>query len=164
MRVYFEEEGGLRLPLSCAELAQEIAEAVLDMEGCPYEAQVELLLTTDAEIHEINKEYRQIDRATDVLSFPAVQYPSPSSFSILEEDDTAFDPETGELLLGNIVISKEHVFAQAEEYGHSLKREYAFLVTHSVLHLLGYDHMEEEERIVMEEKQREVLEVLGIHR
>ena len=164
MRIYFEEEGEIRLPLPCEELAERVAEAVLDMEGCPYEAQAELLLTTDEEIRAINQEYRQIDRATDVLSFPAVQYPAPSDFSILEDDDTAFDPETGELLLGNIVIAKEHVFAQAEEYGHSIEREYAFLITHSVLHLLGYDHIEEKERAVMEERQRRVLESLGISR
>ena len=75
-----------------------------------------------------------------------------------------FDPETGELLLGDIVISKEKVIAQAEEYGHSVKREYAFLIAHSVLHLSGYDHMEEEERIEMETLQREILNELNILR
>ena len=74
------------------------------------------------------------------------------------------DPETGELLLGDIVISKEKVIAQAEEYGHSVKREYAFLIAHSVLHLSGYDHMEEEERLVMEERQREIMEKVQILR
>ncbi len=73
-------------------------------------------------------------------------------------------PETGELMLGNIVISKERAKEQAEEYGHSVEREFAFLIAHSMLHLLGYDHMEDEERLVMEKKQREVLEMLGITR
>ena len=93
-----------------------------------------------------------------------VDFESPADFDFLEEDDTAFDPETGELMLGNIVISKEKVIAQAEEYGHSLKREYAFLIAHSMLHLLGYDHMEDDERIVMENKQKEILNNLGITR
>ena len=93
-----------------------------------------------------------------------IEYESPADFSSLEEDDSNFDPETGELILGNIVISKEKVLAQAEEYGHSVKREFAFLIAHSMLHLLGYDHMEEDERLVMEEKQRSILENLGIER
>ena len=75
-----------------------------------------------------------------------------------------FNPETGELMLGDIVISKEKVIAQAEEYGHSTQREYAFLIAHSMLHLFGYDHMEEDERAVMEQKQKEILEQLQILR
>ena len=75
-----------------------------------------------------------------------------------------FDPDTGELMLGSIVISKQKVVEQAEEYGHTVEREYAFLIAHSMLHLLGYDHMEEEERAVMEKKQREILDGLGITR
>ena len=82
----------------------------------------------------------------------------------IEDCAEAFDPESGELVLGDIVISKEKVLAQAEEYGHSPRREYAFLIAHSVLHLCGYDHMEEEERLVMEQKQREILEKLEILR
>ena len=78
--------------------------------------------------------------------------------------EDCFDPESGELTLGDIVISKEKVLSQAEEYGHSPKREYAFLIAHSVLHLTGYDHMEEEERQVMEQKQREIMERLDILR
>ena len=82
----------------------------------------------------------------------------------LEQESDYFDPESGELTLGDIVISKEKVLSQAEEYGHSPKREYAFLIVHSVLHLTGYDHMEEEERQVMEQKQREIMERLDILR
>ncbi len=78
--------------------------------------------------------------------------------------EDCFDPESGELTLGDIVISKEKVLTQAEEYGHSPKREYAFLIAHSVLHLTGYDHMEDEERQVMEQKQREIMERLDILR
>lgn len=164
MRIYFEEEGELTLPLEYVELADKVAEAVLDAEGCPYESQIELLLTMNEEIHAINKEFRGIDRPTDVLSFPMVDFEEPANYEFLEENDSYFDPETGELMLGNIVISKEKVVEQADEFGHSLLREYAFLIAHSMLHLLGYDHMEDDERIVMEEKQRNVLDTLGICR
>lgn len=164
MRIFLENEGDLELSLNYLELAEEVAEAVLDYENCPYESQIELLLTNNEEIQRINQEFREIDRPTDVLSFPMVDFECPAEYDFLEDDDSCFDPETGELMLGNIVISKEKVVAQAEEYGHSVKREYAFLIAHSMLHLLGYDHMEEEERAVMEAKQREILEQLGIER
>ena len=164
MRIYLENEEGPELDLNYTEIANLVTEGVLDYENCPYESQVELLLTNNDEIQRINNEFRGIDRPTDVLSFPMIEYESPADFSSLEEDDSNFDPETGELILGNIVISKEKVIAQAEEYGHSPRREYAFLIAHSVLHLCGYDHMEEEERLVMEQKQREILEKLEILR
>lgn len=164
MRIYLENEEGPELDLDYMEIANLIAEGVLDYENCPYESQIELLLTNNDEIRRINNEFRGIDHPTDVLSFPMIDYESPADFSSLEEDDSNFDPETGELILGDIVISKEKVIAQAEEYGHSVKREFAFLIAHSMLHLLGYDHMEEEERLVMEKKQRSILENLGIER
>lgn len=112
----------------------------------------------------MNLEYRNIDRPTDVLSFPMLEYEMPGDFGGLEEQEDAFDPESGELLLGDIVISSDRVLAQAEEYGHSPLREYAFLIAHSMLHLFGYDHMEEEERLVMEQKQREIMEKINIPR
>lgn len=164
MRVFMEEEGEVSLPLDTLEIASQVAEAVLDYEHCPYEAQVELLLTQNEEIREMNREFRQIDRPTDVLSFPMIEYETAGEFAFLEDEPECFDPDSGELMLGNIVISKEKVLSQAEEYGHSLKREYAFLIAHSMLHLLGYDHMEEEERAVMETKQREILNQIGITR
>ena len=164
MTLLFEEEGDLQLPLETKELAEEVIEAALDYEGCPYEATVSLLLIMNNEIQEMNRNFREIDRATDVLSFPMIAYEEAGTFDFLEEDDSAFDPESGELVLGDIVISKERVIAQAEEYGHSIRREYAFLIAHSMLHLMGYDHMEEEERAVMEQKQRDILEQLGITR
>lgn len=164
MTLYFEEEGEQTLDIPCREIASEVTEAVLDYAGCPYEAEVNLLLTTDPEIHRMNLEFRGIDRPTDVLSFPMIDYAVPGSFEFLEKRDDCFHPETGELVLGDIVISKDKVIMQAEEYGHSVKREFAFLIVHSMLHLIGYDHMEEEERMVMEEKQRQILEKLQILR
>lgn len=164
MTLNFEEEGELSLPLECKELAGEVINAALDYVNCPYEAEVNLLLTMNEEIHAMNREFRRIDRATDVLSFPMVDYEQAGEFDFLEERDDCFHPESGELLLGDIVISKEKVISQAKEYGHSIKREYAFLIAHSMLHLTGYDHMEEAERLEMERMQREILEGLGILR
>lgn len=145
-------------------VARDVMEAVLDQEECPYEAQISLVLTDDDTIHSTNKEFRGIDRATDVLSFPMVDFPSPADYSVLEEDDSCFHPESGELLLGDIMISVPRAVEQAREYGHSVKREYAFLIAHSMLHLLGYDHMEDEERLLMEEKQEQALKYLHIDR
>ena len=164
MTLYFEEEGDVKLPLECEALAKRVVEEALDYVGCPYEAEVNLLLTENAQIHEMNKEFRGIDRATDVLSFPMIDYPEPGTFDFLEEQEDCFDPESGELTLGDIVISKEKVLAQAEEYGHSPMREYAFLIAHSVLHLTGYDHMEEEEKARMRGREEELLGKLNITR
>ena len=108
--------------------------------------------------------YRSIDRATDVLSFPLIEYPSAGDFSELEDCDDFFSPESGEAMLGDIVISVDHVREQAESFGHSLKREYAFLICHSMLHLMGYDHMEDDERIEMEAEQKRIMEALQINR
>ena len=165
MSLYLEEEGEVILPFETEEVASLVVEAALDYEGCPYEAEINLLLTTDDEIHRMNEEFRQIDRATDVLSFPMLEYETPGDFSFVEEQpEEAFNPESGELMLGDIVISKEKVLAQAEAYGHSPKREFAFLIAHSMLHLLGYDHMDEEERKIMEDKQEQALQYLQIFR
>ena len=147
------------------ELAGRVIEAVLDQEKFPFEAEVDLTLTDNASIRQINAEFRKIDRATDVLSFPMFEYASPGDFSVLEQRaDTCVNPDTGEVLLGDIVISVEKVREQAEMYGHSQKREYAFLITHSMLHLLGYDHMEPREAAVMEARQKVILDALKIFR
>ena len=164
MTLFFEEEGELELDLPCKELAEKVINAALDYVDCPYETEVNLLLTMNDEIQEMNQNFRSIDRPTDVLSFPMIDYEEAGNFDFLEDVMDAFHPESGELMLGDIVISKEKVISQAEEYGHSIEREYAFLIAHSMLHLFGYDHMEDDERIIMEQKQREILEVLEIVR
>lgn len=144
---------------------EQVATAVLDMEGCPYEIQLNVLLTDNDGIHAYNKEYRNIDRETDVLSFPNLDFDVPGEFTISEDREADyFDPDTGELILGDIIISVDKVKEQAESYGHSQKREFAFLVAHSMLHLCGYDHMEAEEAEIMEAKQEQVLASLGITR
>lgn len=165
MTFYVENETEVTFPFEVEELVEKIALSVLDTENCEYEAQVNVLLTDNAGIHEYNKEYRGIDRETDVLSFPNVDFEAAGVFDIAEEMEADyFDPDTGELILGDIIISVDKVKEQSESYGHSLKREFAFLVAHSMLHLCGYDHMEPEEAVVMEAKQEETLKALGITR
>lgn len=164
MTIDFENESSLDLGLDLYSIASAVVSCALDYMECPYEAQVSILITDDEEIHQINLEQRQIDRPTDVLSFPMVEYEIPGEFDFLEECDDCFDPDSGELLLGDIVISADRVAAQAEEYGHSRKREYAFLIAHSMLHLMGYDHMTKEEADEMERLQEEILRTLGIGR
>lgn len=164
MTITIEKEAGRELDFPYEELIRQVVVAALDYEECPYEAEVNVLLTDDEAIREANQEFRDIDRSTDVLSFPMVEYEAPGEFDFLEEMDECFHPESGELLLGDIVISTDHVWAQAEEYGHSRQRELAFLVAHSMLHLMGYDHMEEEERREMEDRQEAILQQMGITR
>ena len=162
LKINYEAER--KLDIDYEKLASEVAEHILETENCPYDVCVNLVITDNEEIKRVNTEFRSIGAPTDVLSFPMLEYETPGDFSHFESEEDCFDPETGELLLGDIVISKEKVIAQAEEYGHSVKREYAFLIAHSVLHLSGYDHMEEEERIEMETLQREILNELNILR
>ena len=165
MTLNLEDEYGLELGIDYEGTASLVISQVLEEEGCPYEAEVNLLLTSNEEIHRMNREYRDVDRPTDVLSFPQVEYESPVDFSWAEAHERdCFDPDTGELLLGDIVISLDKVKEQAEKYGHGVRREYAFLIAHSMLHLLGYDHMTEDEAKDMETRQSAVIEHLNITR
>lgn len=164
MSLYLEEEGNTPLDLDCQQTAATVIEAALEYCECPYEAEINLLLTTNDAIQEMNQMYRQIDRPTDVLSFPMIEYVTAGVFDFLEEREDCFNPETGELMLGDIVISKDKVITQAAEYGHSIKREYAFLIAHSMLHLFGYDHIDNDDRHMMEDKQKEILEKVQILR
>ena len=146
-------------------LLDRVAQAVLDSENCPYETTVNLLLTDDAGIREYNKNYRNIDAETDVLSFPNLEFETPGDFSGVEEREAdCFDPDSGELVLGDIILNVSRVKEQAVEYGHSELREFAFLLAHSLFHLCGYDHMEPDEAAFMEEKQEAVLQSLQITR
>ncbi len=161
------EEIKLDIDEDLQELAQRVIDASLDTLGCPYEAEVNLLITGDEQIHEMNNNFREVDRETDVLSFPMVPFEAEAGFDILDREDMeddCFNPETGEVLLGDIVINANRVISQAQDYGHSQKREYAFLITHSMLHLCGFDHMEEEEEKRMRAKQDEILGGLNILR
>ncbi|MDO4304422.1 MAG: rRNA maturation RNase YbeY [Bacillota bacterium] len=165
MTSYVENETSLTFDFDVKEIFDAVMEQVLDMENCPYEAQVNLLITDNDGIWQYNKEYRQVDAPTDVLSFPMLFFETEGDFSMAKDAKAdCFDPESGELILGDIIISAPKVFEQAAKYGHSIKREFAFLTAHSMLHLCGYDHMEEEQARIMEEKQEQVLMLLGITR
>lgn len=166
MTLQLENEQEQKLPFDYVNVAEKVISQVLDMEECPYESEVSLTLTDNTEIKRLNQEFRQMDKPTDVLSFPLVDFTKPGDYSLLESQgwEVYFNPESGELMLGDIVISVERAMEQAREYGHSLKREYAFLIAHSMLHLLGYDHMDPEEAKDMEERQEAALEKLNISR
>lgn len=165
MTFYVENESQAEFPFDVEEVGRLVCEAALRSEGCPCEAQVNMVLTDNAGIRELNREYRGIDRETDVLSFPNLNFEREGDFDIpAGAEADCFDPDTGELVLGDIMISADKVWEQAESYGHSLKREFAFLVAHSILHLCGYDHMEPEEARVMEQKQERLLKDMGITR
>lgn len=165
MTSYVENETEVVFSFDVKEIADKVIKKVLETEGCPYETQINLLLTDNEGIRVYNEQFRQIDRETDVLSFPNVDYEVPADFSGISQGQADyFDPESGELILGDIIISVDRVREQAESYGHSQMREFAFLVAHSMLHLCGYDHMEADEAKVMEEKQEAVLSALHITR
>lgn len=165
MTINIEYEAEKRLDLPCESIIEDVVTASLTYEKCPYEAEVNVILTDNEAIRQMNREFRGIDSPTDVLSFPMGDFESPSDFERLEErPEEYFNPETGELLLGDIVISVEKVEEQAGSYGHTNARELAFLVAHSMLHLCGYDHLEEEERVRMERRQEEILKSGGYTR
>lgn len=165
MSLIIEKEVEVAFDFDCEELAERVVEFTIEHEDFPYEAEVNLTLTDNDGIHEVNKLYRQIDAPTDVLSFPLLAYEKAGDFSCLEEDyEDNFNPDTGEIMLGDIVISVDRVKEQAASYGHSEMREYAFLIVHSMLHLFGYDHMTPEEAAQMEAKQNEILNAMNIVR
>ncbi len=164
MTLVLEEEEEASFAFDYRKLAKEVLETALDAEGFPYEAEVSLLFVSAEGIRDINREHRGIDAPTDVLSFPLIAYRSPGDFEEVEADEDNFNPDTGEALLGDIVLCLDKVREQAQSYGHSEEREYAFLILHSILHLLGYDHMTQEESSLMEEKQNKILGQMGILR
>lgn len=166
MTSYVENETGVQFAFDIQAVLEAVMEEVLETEKCPYESQVNLLITNNEGIREYNREYRKIDNPTDVLSFPMIAFEKEGDFSVVEEEEAAdyFDPESGELILGDIIISADKVKEQALKFNHSEKREFAFLLAHSLLHLCGYDHMEEKEAQMMEKKQEAVLLKLGITR
>ncbi|NLG02895.1 MAG: rRNA maturation RNase YbeY [Clostridia bacterium] len=141
-----------------------VAEAVLDEEHCPFETEINLSLINDEEMKDLNQRMRNIDRTTDVLSFPMAVFEQPADFEQIEAQSDVFNPDTGELCLGDIAISVQRIEEQAKAYGHSVLREFSFLIAHSVLHLVGYDHIKNEDASVMEAKQKEILDQLKIMR
>lgn len=166
MTINIEYESDIKLDLDYEDIINKVVLKSMEYEECPYEIELNIILTNNEEIQVINNRFRNIDSPTDVISFPMVEYDAPSEFLYLEEpsSDDFFNPETGELVLGDIVLSVEQVIEQAKEYGHSKTRELAFLIAHSMLHLFGYDHMDKDQRKVMETKQKNILNELEIRR
>jgi probable rRNA maturation factor len=155
LKIYFENEQEM-LPVTykLKILMRRAIEATLDYEQFFNGAEVSMTFTDNAGIRELNRRFRQIDRETDVLSFPLFDYEG-------EADEPALDEIRNNL--GDIVISLEKAQAQAEEYGHSYEREVAFLCVHSMLHLLGYDHeLSEQDDIDMRTRQSEIMKLLGL--
>ena len=140
------------------ELIKNVVHKVLEEENIREDIEVYVTLTNNNEIHKINKEYRNVDRPTDVLSFPMYERDEIYKLKKDYEDDEI------EKVLGDIIVSIEKVKEQAEEYGHSFERELAYLVTHGCLHILGYDHMVDEEQKVMRNREEEILGKLNIVR
>lgn len=165
MTSYVENETSVTFEFDVKEILDLIMDGILREEGCPYETQVNLLITDDQGIHAFNRQYRQVDSPTDVLSFPMIDFKKEADFSVVDHGEADyFDPESGELILGDIIISADKVKEQALKFGHSEKREFAFLTAHSILHLCGYDHITKAQEKQMEEKQEKVLRALGITR
>lgn len=165
MQLYLENETDVTFDFEIEKVASDVISKVLEVEKCPYEVEVNVLITDNDGIQEYNRQMRQIDAPTDVLSFPNLDYEKPSVFYMepgYEADYT--NPETGRIVFGDIILSVDRILSQAEEYGHSIKREFAFLIAHSMYHLCGYDHMTEEEAAGMEAKQEAVLQQLAITR
>lgn len=164
MTIFIESECDVAFDFDYEKVAKDVVNQAIEYMNFPFEAEVSITLTDDSGIQVINKEFREIDSPTDVLSFPMIEYNVPGDFSSIEENDDLFNPETGEVILGDIVLNVPRIYKQAEEYGHSNLREYAFLITHSMLHLFGFDHMTDNDAAVMENKQREILDELNITR
>jgi probable rRNA maturation factor len=165
IQLYLENETDVSFDFSIEEVAQSVMEKVLEVEQCPYDVEINVLLTDNEGIREYNRQMREIDSPTDVLSFPNLDFVQPAVFQIeagTEADYT--NPETGYIVFGDIILSVDKIISQAMEYGHSKKREYAFLIAHSMYHLCGYDHMTEEEASLMEGRQEHILSLLQITR
>ena len=166
MSFWVENETPMPLPEGAEALLGRLASSALQSHGMEG-AEVCLLLVGDREIQETNREQRGVDQPTDVLSFPMLEYEG------MEDDDGAFceddvagelNPETGEVMLGDIIVSLETAQRQAGEYGHSLARELGFLTVHGMLHLLGYDHEDEKDRALMRAREEEILAGEGLGR
>ena len=165
MSFYADNEYEKEFPFDIDKTIENVINACVRMVSCPYEVSVNILIMDDENIRRYNKEYRDIDKETDVLSFPAVDYEKPADLSIAEKNRYSyFDADTDELILGDIILNGDRVFKQAKEYDHSVLREFSFLIAHSMLHLFGYDHMEKEDEIEMFLLQDKIMDELNILR
>ncbi len=146
------KQKSIKLPAGTKLLIRKACNATLNFEEFDFPAEIDVTLVNDETIKEMNNNFRNIDSETDVLSFP-----------LGENGEYDTNPETGSKMLGDVVISVDRAFAQAELYGHGIEREIAFLTVHSVLHLLGYDHVNGGlEKTIMREKEEAILDALGL--
>ena len=165
MSLFFENTTDIDFEFNEEDLIHKLLAHTMDNLNCPYEVSVDVTVVDEDEIQRLNREFREIDRVTDVLSFPMNEFDAEGVFEgEAFEASMETDPETGELLLGDVILCAAKVKAQAEEYGHSEEREFAFLVVHSLLHLCGFDHIEDADRERMEAKQSEILDDLKLFR
>lgn len=154
-------EGESTLTQGQREMIDKSIETALSLEGCLLDCEINVLITDDAGIQEINREQREIDAPTDVLSFPMLEL-TPGEALV---DEFYLEPGTGKVMLGDMVLNLDRIYSQAEEYGHSRERELSYLVVHSVLHLLGYDHLDEgEQKALMRSREEAILKHMGIER
>ena len=148
MEIYIDNrQEKIEISADISDIIEKVAKEALSLEGKSLDYEISVSFVDNEEIRELNREYRGIDKETDVLSFP------------IEED---FIIEEGLLLLGDIIISGEKALEQSEEYGHSLYREIAYLAAHSMFHLMGYNHIEEDDKLIMREKEKETMKRLKI--
>ena len=148
-----------------AEFAARTAERAVALLALPAAVDICLNIVTPEEIRELNAEQREIDSVTDVLSFPMLFFESPMEKAAFSQADvSALNPETGNIFLGDIILCFAKAKEQAAEYGHSLEREVAFLIVHSLLHLVGYDHMTAEQEAEMFGRQEKMLKEMNINR
>ena len=160
MTFYIDDQSENDLNIDYEALMNKVLNVIIDLENCPYEIEVNLLLTDNAGIRNYNLEYRNIDKETDVLSFPSIGQMAPIDFEILNKGlnkSENFNLDTEELILGDIIISNEKIIEQANSYDNTVEYEFTFMLIHSFLHLFGYDHIEVNDRMIMEAKQKEVL-------
>ncbi len=164
MDIILENMTDIELKENYTEIIKNCISLAIDEVQCPYECEVSITIVDNQEIQKTNKEFRNINKPTDVLSFPMIEYDEAGDFTGIDETDDYFNPDTGELVLGDIIISFDKAISQAEEYGHSVERELGFLVVHSMLHLFGFDHINQEDSELMFKKQIDILEKAGLKR
>lgn len=164
MRLFLDNDTDVIMDFDYEDIAAKVIDEALKLLKCPFDVEVNVLLTDNESIKEYNRDNRGIDSPTDVLSFPGLEFVNPGEFTLQGSEADYTDPETGLIMLGDIIISLDRVISQAEEYGHSRLREYAFLIAHSMLHLSGFDHMTPEEAADMELRQEDILKSLNITR
>lgn len=167
MNFYTENETDYKFDFRIEVVGKDVAEQIIYAENCPVYPAANLVITDNEGIRELNKEFRGIDAPTDVLSFPNIEFETPGVFDkkfINAHAEDYIDPVNQDVHIGDIVINIDRLLSQAEEYGHSVKREFAYLIAHSTLHLCGYDHQTDEEAKIMNDKAEAVLTKLGITR